>query len=239
MTADEALISANLARSLWSAMLRSPAAREESLERMRNPQPGDLVVEVSRLSGRITDPGAIGRLVRVEGDPELGGRYVIKPLHQPFREQGWRNALMVAVMDPAGTVLAGLPCRPACAMRSVPRWRARAAASRPARRAWRTRPAGTARRPAGRSAMSMPAGWPTITGKPAGRLNPLTSRPAHGTMQLCWPAGWPAGSRQAVSLNAPLPGRLTGWSSRPASALCWCCRWSSCWRAAQAGTGGR
>jgi hypothetical protein len=106
MTEQEALITARLARSLWSATLRRPAVREESLARMRGPQPGDLVVEVSRLIREITDPDSAGHLIRVEGDPELSGRYVIEPLHRPGEEQGWANALMVAVMDAAGSVLA-------------------------------------------------------------------------------------------------------------------------------------
>ena len=68
---------------------------EELRERMRDPRPGDLVLEISRLGGMMPgrfDPDSIGRLLRVEGD-----RWVVEPLHAPGAEQGWQNADFIAL----------------------------------------------------------------------------------------------------------------------------------------------
>jgi hypothetical protein len=62
-----------LGRELWVRALVSPDG--ELAEQMRHPQPGDLVLEISRI-GRTWDPDSIGTLLRVEGEfPE--DRYVV------------------------------------------------------------------------------------------------------------------------------------------------------------------
>ena len=72
-------------------------------ERMLNPRPGDLVLEISRLGGMRADrfdPDSIGRLIRVEGDVREGtDRWVVEPLGKPGAEQGWRNVTFVAIPD--------------------------------------------------------------------------------------------------------------------------------------------
>lgn len=74
---------------------------ETLAERMAKPQPGDLVLEVSTLASLRPDrwdPDRIGRLVSVTGqDPSI--RYVVAPLHDPEREQGWQNARFIALPD--------------------------------------------------------------------------------------------------------------------------------------------
>jgi hypothetical protein len=73
----------------------------ELAERMSKPRPGDLVLEVSTLAGLRPDrwdPDRVGRLVSVTGrDPDI--RYVVAPLHDPGREQGWQNATFIALPD--------------------------------------------------------------------------------------------------------------------------------------------
>ena len=83
-----------LGRELWRCVLigNAPPAIAELRERMRHPQRGDLVIEVSSFSG--FDPDGVGRLLRIEGD-----RWVIEPWDRPGEEQGWRNATFVALPD--------------------------------------------------------------------------------------------------------------------------------------------
>jgi hypothetical protein len=100
VTAEEALLIAALARNAYSALLRaggSAETRQAVHERMMEPQPGDLVVEISKW-GAPRDPDMIGRLIRVSGD-EYRRYYVIEPLHRPGQEQGWQNAVFAAVPD--------------------------------------------------------------------------------------------------------------------------------------------
>jgi hypothetical protein len=88
-----------IGRELHRATLTGdpPPVIKELGERMRNPQPGDLVLEISRLGGMMPgrfDPDSIGKLLRVEGD-----RWVVEPLHAPGTEQGWQNAEFIALPD--------------------------------------------------------------------------------------------------------------------------------------------
>ena len=74
---------------------------EALAERMAKPRPGDLVLEVSTIAGLRPDrwdPDRIGRLVRHEGE-DPGDRWVVAPLHDPEREQGWQNARFIAIPD--------------------------------------------------------------------------------------------------------------------------------------------
>jgi hypothetical protein len=69
-------------------------------ERMTNPRPGDLVIEMTSFGP--WDPDQIGRIIRIEkADPndDLVERWVVAPLHDPEREQGWRNATFIAIPD--------------------------------------------------------------------------------------------------------------------------------------------
>jgi len=102
MTGEDAYLLAIIGHELYRATLigHAPPIIEKLRERMLSPQPGDLVLEVSRLGGFRPDrfdPDSIGRLVRVEGD-----RFVVEPLHEPGKEQGWQNATFVALPDRNG-----------------------------------------------------------------------------------------------------------------------------------------
>jgi hypothetical protein len=112
MTPDESYLIAVVGRELYRATLvgdPSPASlRAQLAGRMRNPRPGDLVLEVSPFSQMTPerfDPDRIGRLIRTEAvDPleavhEGEERQVVAPLHDPQREQGWRNATFIALPD--------------------------------------------------------------------------------------------------------------------------------------------
>jgi len=99
MTGEDVYLLAIIGRELYRATLigNAPPVIKELGERMRNPQPGDLVLEVSRWGGMRPDrfdPESIGRLVRIEGD-----RQVVEPLHAPGTDQGWQNARFVALPD--------------------------------------------------------------------------------------------------------------------------------------------
>jgi hypothetical protein len=66
---------------------------------MKDPRPGDLVIEIGRLGGTF-DPDSVGRLLRIEHPGEEARiRYVIEPLNRPGEEQGWRNARFIALPD--------------------------------------------------------------------------------------------------------------------------------------------
>lgn len=101
MTHDEIEVLAAVGRTLWQATLigHPPPMITKLRDRMTNPQPGDLVMEVTRF-GRF-DPDSIGRLIRHEGT-EPGDRWVIEPLSRPGEEQGWQNAMFVALPDRRG-----------------------------------------------------------------------------------------------------------------------------------------
>lgn len=94
MTPDEAGLLATVGHELWRSTLigNAPPIIVALRERMTNPQPGDLVLEVTRWGP--FDPDSIGRLLRIEGD-----RWVVSPLHRPGEEQGWQNATFVALPD--------------------------------------------------------------------------------------------------------------------------------------------
>ena len=91
-------------RELYRTTLigHAPPLIRKLRERIMNPQPGDLVLEVSRLGGIRPDrfdPDSIGRLLRIEVDGQGGDRWVVEPLHAPGAEQGWQNATFVALPD--------------------------------------------------------------------------------------------------------------------------------------------
>lgn len=96
MTPEEARMLAVVGRELYMATITNPAPDMKQLgDRMRHPRPGDLVLEVSGI-GRDWDPDQLGRLIRIEGEfPD--DRYIVAPLHDPEREQGWRNSTFIAL----------------------------------------------------------------------------------------------------------------------------------------------
>jgi hypothetical protein len=105
---DEALVEHiyNLGRILWSSALQvgqDPSQAKVMLrDRMFNPRPGDLVVEItSRRSSQAFDPDSVGRLLRTEGPSNSPSRWVVEPLLRPGEEQGWTNATFVAIPDEA------------------------------------------------------------------------------------------------------------------------------------------
>lgn len=97
MTPEESYLLAVVGQELYRATLSGsePSLRAKLRERMHRPQPGDLVLEVSMI-GPLTperfDPD------RIEGEGP-GIRYVVTPLHDPEREQGWQNATFIALPD--------------------------------------------------------------------------------------------------------------------------------------------
>lgn len=105
MNREESYLLAVVGRELWrSACIgNAPPVIKDLRGRMRNPQPGDLVLEISRLGGMMPDrfdPDSIGRLIRVESAEHTGrDRWVVEPLHAPGTEQGWQNAEFVAIPD--------------------------------------------------------------------------------------------------------------------------------------------
>ncbi|WP_330253102.1 hypothetical protein OG874_00355 [Nocardia sp. NBC_00565] len=90
----------NLGHALHSMACHGnpPRSGELAYKRMSHPRPGDLVVEISGWR-KTFDPDAVGRLIRIDGDPKLADRWVIEPLLRPGEEQGWGNAQFVAVPD--------------------------------------------------------------------------------------------------------------------------------------------
>jgi len=103
MSPEESYLLAIVANELRRATLIGdpPPLIAELRDRMNAPQRGDLVLEVSAMSPMTPghfDPDRIGRLVSVEGrDPSQ--RFVVAPMHDPERQQGWQNASFVAVPD--------------------------------------------------------------------------------------------------------------------------------------------
>jgi hypothetical protein len=68
---------------------------------MRNPQIGDLVLEVSSWN-QTWDPDSIEHLIGMEGvdrhpSGTLVDRYMVAPLHDQECHQGWRNASFIAL----------------------------------------------------------------------------------------------------------------------------------------------
>ena len=110
MTEEESYLLAVVGHELYRAAVLSGGSPDGSVraklrERMMAPRPGDVVLEVSALAGLRPgrwDPDRIGRLVRTEAeDPEASepDRWVVTPLHDPEREQGWQNATFIALPD--------------------------------------------------------------------------------------------------------------------------------------------
>ncbi|SFD14064.1 hypothetical protein [Streptomyces aidingensis] len=92
-----AMTAYTLGRALYTAALRGGVS-ETVRDRMMKPRPGDLVIEVTAFHTQL-DPDGIGRLVSIQGTPEMPERYVVEPLHRPGTQQGWRNATFAAVPD--------------------------------------------------------------------------------------------------------------------------------------------
>jgi hypothetical protein len=93
MTAEESALIFHVGRALWTSQI---AIRGELLERMRHPQAGDLVIEISHMGP--FDPDGVGRLISIEGaDPH--DRYIVAPLHEPGVSRGWQNATFIALPD--------------------------------------------------------------------------------------------------------------------------------------------
>ena len=103
MTPEESELLAVIGRELWLATrVGDPAPIVKKLgERMSSPQPGDLVLEITRW-GKF-DPDSIGRLVITEPVGTVTGdctsRWVVEPLHAPGTVIGWQNADFVALPD--------------------------------------------------------------------------------------------------------------------------------------------
>lgn len=117
MTEEESYLLAIVGRELYRFVLGGdPGSLRGAIRgRMMAPQPGDVVLEVSPFSsmapGRF-NPDRIGRLVRTEKErPEATepDRWVVAPLHDPEREQGWQDARRSS-RCPTGT--SGHPRRP-------------------------------------------------------------------------------------------------------------------------------
>ena len=62
------------------------------LDKLREPKVDDLVLEVTKFGG--IDPDGIGWLRSHHGQ-----RWVVEPLSRPGEEQGWQNAVFLAVPD--------------------------------------------------------------------------------------------------------------------------------------------
>jgi len=85
----------SVVHAVWWARRMLRTAPRPVQERMHRPTPGDLVVEWSSFRG--FDPDGVGRLLRLEGELYVDERWVIEPLEKPDTEQGWSNALFLAV----------------------------------------------------------------------------------------------------------------------------------------------
>jgi hypothetical protein len=107
MTEEESYLLAVVGYELYRSALGGDhgSQRAAMRDRMMAPKPGDVVLEVSTLGGLRPDrwdPDRIGRLIRTEAeDPEAQepDRWVVTPLHDPEREQGWQNATFIALPD--------------------------------------------------------------------------------------------------------------------------------------------
>lgn len=89
-------------RFLWASVNtnRPTPAGRDMRDRMIDARPGDLVVEVSHTAENVPfEPNSVGTLVRVEHMPNGDRRHVVAPLHDPQHEQGWQNAMFVALPD--------------------------------------------------------------------------------------------------------------------------------------------
>jgi hypothetical protein len=88
----------DLGRALFNLAL---AVKPGVAARMMRPQVGDLVVECT---GRVFERDSVGRLIEVElydddPDPAFVKRYVVAPLVDPERHQGWSNAEFIALPE--------------------------------------------------------------------------------------------------------------------------------------------
>jgi hypothetical protein len=90
VTPEEARVLAVVGHELYLASQGTPLA-----DRMRVPQTGDLVLEITGF-GRGWDPNRIGRLIRVEGRPP-SERHIIAPLHNPDEQLGWQHGEFIAL----------------------------------------------------------------------------------------------------------------------------------------------
>ena len=100
MTPQDSELLAIVGRELYRATLAGNAAPavQQLGQRMRNPRPGDLVLEVSSWLG--FDPDSIGRLKRVTGNVSDGSDvWHVEPLSKPGHEVTWGNVEFVSLPD--------------------------------------------------------------------------------------------------------------------------------------------
>lgn len=101
---DVARMVYDLGRALFNLALRpsgAPPSVTALRDRMMLPQVGDLVVEVT---GRLFERDSVGRLIAIELDPDdpdprYVQRWVVAPLVDPERHQGWSNAEFIALPE--------------------------------------------------------------------------------------------------------------------------------------------
>lgn len=106
MSPEEIEELADLGKQLWRATFTADTStipqrmRYQLFKLMLHPKIGDFVLEIT--SRGEWDPDRIGHLVDMEGVIEtsqgpLVERFVIAPLHEPNRRQGWVNASVVTL----------------------------------------------------------------------------------------------------------------------------------------------
>lgn len=98
MTPEESELLAIVGRELY----RRAVGPGPLYERMTNPRPGDLVVEVGEWP--VFDPDTIGRLTETSGGRwgDAADRYVVEPLYAPGHPRTWVGASFVALPDRRG-----------------------------------------------------------------------------------------------------------------------------------------
>ncbi|WP_151484074.1 hypothetical protein [Streptomyces albicerus] len=66
---------------------------------MDQPQPGDLVMEITPFASGGFDPHSVGRLLRIDTRPGWPARYVIEPLLRPGEERDGLDLSIMALPD--------------------------------------------------------------------------------------------------------------------------------------------
>ena len=92
---------AHIGRALWAAThLGDPTPAVARLrDRMDQPRPGDLVMEVEPFAADDFDPDSVGRLLRIERWPGWPTRCVIEPLLRPGEERDGLELSLIALPD--------------------------------------------------------------------------------------------------------------------------------------------
>lgn len=93
-----------IALAAWDDHRRAVESRGDgdAFTRMRDPQPGDLVLELSTAfrwlgNDRLAPGEALGWLLRIEPDETYGKAYVLRPVYEPDGEFTWTNASFITV----------------------------------------------------------------------------------------------------------------------------------------------